>query len=287
MSNIAHFFDLNCLIDMNQQAWIVDKNQPNLPLYKIPVSEFKMIQNGIYFKKGNKIDFNGSTYYLPDELWNRLKVLSSKRNINFSNLVISLQEFLNKDLIDDAKFSLKLEPILDLKNKMDDFYIICSKQSKFNYEKIIKKIEEELEYNGIKVNNFYYLNTNFMNQNSDEVEFKKIRLVLQHAIGFKTDGDKFIDDEITRYDMVNFYDKSTKLLNLSSTVKNLMNFMIANTEKGLSDVIKDDLKESTPVLYFHKIQDNQFNPIKTEKIELTMGYLIKKFESFKSSNFYL
>ena len=126
-----------------------------------------------------------------------------------------------------------------------------------------------------------------MNQNSDEVEFKKIRLVLQHAIGLKSEGDKFIDEEITKYDIINLYDKSTKLLNLTTTVKNLLNFMVSNTEKGLRDVIKDDLKELDTVLYFNKIQDNQFNPMKTQKIELTPSYLIKKFESFKSSNFFL
>ena len=93
MSNVAHFFDLNCLIKINQQAWVVNKDNPNLPLYKIPPSEFRLIKSGIYAKKGNKIDFNGTTYYLPDELWNRLKIISSKNNINFSNFVISLQEF--------------------------------------------------------------------------------------------------------------------------------------------------------------------------------------------------
>ena len=117
MKSSAHFFDLNCLLNIPQQAWIVSKNNPNQPLYKISTSEFKLIKSGIYKKKGNKIEFNGSVYYLPDELWNRLKIISSKNNINFSDFVISLQEFLNKDLISSSKYELNLDPILTLKNK--------------------------------------------------------------------------------------------------------------------------------------------------------------------------
>ncbi len=89
MSNKAHFFDLNCLLDTNQKAWIVNKKNPNQPLYKLSPSEFRLIKNGIYQKQGNKIEFNGTNYYLPDNLWNKLKVLSSKNRINLSDFVIS------------------------------------------------------------------------------------------------------------------------------------------------------------------------------------------------------
>jgi len=287
MSNIAHFFDLNCLIKLNQQAWVVNKDNPNLPLYKIPPSEFRLIKSGIYAKKGNKIDFNGTTYYLPDELWNRLKIISSKNNINFSNFVISLQEFLNKDLINEFDYELNLNSILNLKNKMDDVYIICSKETKKLYEKIILKIDEELKKSGIIIKNFYYLNENFLNQKSDDVQYKKIRLLLQHIVGYKTDGDKFTDDEITKYDVVNFYDRNIQIKDISPTVRYILNVLISKTDKGLGDVIKDDLSETTPLLYVNRIEDNELNPISTTKIDFSLSYLIKKFEAFKNFKFFL
>lgn len=287
MSNIAHFFDLNCLIKLNQQAWVVNKDNPNLPLYKISPSEFRLIKSGIYAKKGNKIDFNGTTYYLPDELWNRLKIISSKNNINFSNFVISLQEFLNKDLINEFDYELNLNSILNLKNKMDDVYIICSKKTRVLYEKIISKIDQELKENGIIIKNFYYLNENFLNQRSDEIQYKKIRLLLQHIVGYKTDGDKFTDDEITKYDVVNFYDRNIQIKDISPTVRYILNVLISKTDKGLGDVIKDDLSETTPLLYVNRIEDNELNPISTTKIDFSLSYLIKKFEAFKNFKFFL
>ena len=287
MSNRAHFFDFNCLIKTNQKAWIVSKDNPNLPLYKLSQSEFKLIKSGIYAKKGNKIEFNGITYFLPEEIWNRLKIISSKNNIDFSNFVISLQEFLKKDLIDDLEYELTLDPILNLQNVMDDIYIICSKQTKNLYDKFLIEIYEKLKSKGIKITNHYYLNENFLNQNSDELYFKKIKLLLQHSVGYKSEYDKFTDNDITKYDIINLYDKSLPLLNLSSSVKHIFDTMLMNTDKGLSDVIKDDFRDTTPIVYINRIEDNQVNPMRVEKIELNTGRLIKRFEAFGNLRFYL
>jgi len=280
MSNIAHFFDLSCLVNIPQNAWVVSKSNPNQPLYKISPSEFLLIKSGIYKNRGNKIDFNGVVYYLPDELWNKLKVISTKNRIDFSSFVISLQEFLNKDLIEALDYEIKLDQIMNLKNKVEDIYVICSKETKGLYEKIINEIVETLRTNGMIVKNFYYLNENFLNQNTDEVNYKKMRLLLQHSIGYRSDMNKFIDDEITKYDQINFYDKSIPFKTVSITVDQIFKSMMKNTAKGLMDVIKDDLKTHTPIIQINKIEDNQFNPIRTTKIELSLKHLITKFESF-------
>jgi hypothetical protein len=286
MSNIAHFFDLNCLIDINQSAWIVDKNKPNIPLLKISSSDFKLIKSGIFKNKGNKIEFSGQTFWLSDEMFNRLKIISLKNKINISDLVVSLQEFLNRDLIQEMKYSLKLEPILNLRNKLDDIYIICSQQTKRIFEKVITKIEEELKSNGLVIKQFYYLNENFLNQNSDEVKFKEMRLLLQHSVGYKTDGDKFVDKEITKYDFINFYDNSITTFKVETGINQLMEIIWNNTDKGLRDVIKEDLQDLRPTIFVHKIEMNEFNPISTKKVKITLPKLIKTFESFKRFNLY-
>jgi hypothetical protein len=286
MSNVAHFFNLNCFLETEQKAWIVDKRNPNMPIMKINTSDFKLIKSGIYRKKGNRIDFNDVTYYLPDDMWNKLKIISSKSGINLSNYVISLQEFLNKDLIDDLNIDINLKSILPLKNKMEDIYVVCSEQTKNNYDKIIKKIEDELSQVGLVIKNFYYLNDSFLDQNNDDNQFKKMRLILQHSLGYKSDGDKFIDEEITKYEKINFYEKSQSLQFLKSQILGQMNYMISNTERGLSDTIKDDLKYEPPIVHFHSILENDNNPLISSEIKLVSKYVVKKFESFTNSKLF-
>jgi hypothetical protein len=284
MSNVAHFFDLNCLLKIEQSAWVVDKNKPNIPLLKISPSDFKIIKSGIYKNKGNKLQFNGQIFWLSDEMYNRIKLISLRNKTNISDLVISLQEFLNKKLIEEMDSDLNLNPILNQKNKMDDIYIICSQQTKRNFEKIISKIEEDLKLQGLVVKQFYFLNENFLNQNSDEVKFKEMRLLLQHAIGYKTDKDKFIDEELTKYDHINFYDSSITTFKVEKDINYLMEIIWNNTDKGLRDVIKEDLQDSQPILYVHKIESNEMNPISTKKVKMTLPRLAKTFESFKRIN---
>ena len=114
----SHFFDIDTLIKLENQAWVVDKNNPNIPILKISKSDFNLIQSVIYRKQGNKIDFNGKTFWLPTELVNKLKIKAKTYKTEFSNLAISLQEFLNKDIIEEMSFELNLSVISELKIKL-------------------------------------------------------------------------------------------------------------------------------------------------------------------------
>lgn len=283
MQKVAHFFDLNCLLNIDRKAWIVDKSNPNKPIYKISQSEFKLIKSGVYSKKGNRMDFNGATYFLSDTLWNRLKVIALKSNLDISNLAISLQEYLNKDVVDELKYEFNLGPMMNLKNEMCDIYILCSKYTKSTYDKVISELQDELLKNGISIKDFYYINENFLNQNSDSIQYKQFRLLLQHSCGYRSDGDKFTDTEISKYTTLNFYDKYIPFTNIQNTLRHLLDIMLSKSDKGLRDVIKEDLSEETPVLIFHQVEDNLYNPTKTQKIDLDLKFLIKKFESFRTS----
>jgi len=277
----SHFFDIDTLIKFENQAWIVDKNNPNIPILKISKSDFNLIQSGIYRKQGNKIEFNGKTFWLPTELVNKLKIKAKTYKTEFSNLAISLQEFLNKDIIDEMNFELNLSVVSELKNKTDDIYIICSKQTKRNYQTLIDNLEEKLKEQGLKIKNFYFISDNFSNIDKDEVNFKKMRLLLQHLIGYKTEGNKFIDEEITRYDQVSFYDNNYDTLKVTDDINGLLEVLLSNTDRGLKDVIKENIIDYKPVLLVNKINDNHYNKTETKKVILSLSTLIKTFESFR------
>jgi hypothetical protein len=277
----SHFFDIDTLIRIDNQAWIVDKNNPNVPIFKLSKSDFNLIQSGIYRKQNNKMEFNGRIFWLPTDLVNKLKIKAKNYKTDFSNLAISLQEFLNKDIIDEMNFDLNIEVIYSLKNKTDDIYIICSKQTKRNYQSLIDRLEEKLKAEGLLIKNFYYISENFYNQNKDEINFKKMRLLLQHLVGYKTDGNKFIDEEITRYDQVYYYDNNYDTLKISDGINGLLDIILSNTDKGVKDVIKEDVIDYRPTLFINKINDNHLNKMETKKVILSLSGLIKTFESFR------
>jgi len=274
------FIDLNVLLEMDNQAWVVDKKNANTPIVKISKSDFNLIKSGIFKNQGNKVDFNGRTYYLPTELMNKIKIKTKSYNIDFSNLAISLQEFMNKSLIEEMKFEINKDVILELKNNIDDIYIICSKQTKRTYETIIEKIKEEFEKNGLKIKTFYPISENFMNQNNDDIKFKKMRLLLQHLVGYKTEGDKFKDEEITRYDQIHFYDNYSETLKITKEMNNLLEFLLSRSDDGLRSVIKENVQDFKPNLWVHKENENKMNKRSSEKVILNISKIVKTFENF-------
>jgi hypothetical protein len=274
------FIDLNVLLEMDNQAWVVDKKNANTPIVKISKSDFNLIKSGIFKNQGNKVDFNGRTYYLPTDLMNKIKIKTKSYNIDFSNLAISLQEFMNKSLIEEMKFEINKDVILELKNNIDDIYIICSKQTKRSYETIIEKIKEEFEKNGLKIKTFYPISENFMNQDDDDIKFKKMRLLLQHLVGYKTEGDKFKDEEITRYDQIHFYDNYSETLKITKEMNNLLEYLLSRSDDGLRSVIKENVQDFRPNLWVHKENENKMNKRSSEKVILNISKIVKTFENF-------
>jgi hypothetical protein len=281
MSNNAHFFDIDCLIRVENKAWVIDKKNPKVPLLKLSKSDLHLIENGIYKNQNNKIEFNGKTFWLPTNLYNKIKVKAKVNKTDLNSLAISLQEFYNAPVIDELEFEFNLDTILTLKNTQPNIYVICSKQTKKNYSTIVEKLKEELIQHGLKIKTFYYISDSFYNIDNDEVKFKKIRLLLQHLIGYKTASNSFSNEGITPYHKIYFYDDQMDTIELSKQINPLLNYLYENTRKGLKDVVKENIQEFEPCLIINRVNDNLYNRLETTKVILELSKFVKTFETFR------
>ena len=280
VSNKAFFFDLNSLITTNSKVWIVDRDKPNKPILRIPKSDFNLIKKGVYKKDDIKFEIQGESYWISKDLFDQIKIKAKNQNLNISKLAFSMQEFMNKDIIENNDFTIHLENIRHLKNTSGDIYIICSKNTKNNYELIISKLEDKLKEIGLVVKNYYYISETFYNRDEDDINNKKVRLLLQHIIGMKTEGDKFSHTEITKYDVISFYDDELRVIELAKNANNVLQFLIENSEDLVKDRVKEILKESQCELVINQVTFNKVNLFVTTKVELQYQNVIKKFESF-------
>ena len=277
----AHFFDLDTILTTDNKVWIVDKTIPNIPIMKISQSDFNLIKKGIYKSQGNSIDFSGHTYWLPTDLFEKIKIKAKNHRADISNLAFSLQEFMNKELIENLDYDINLESILHLKNTDDDIYVICSKNTKRNYELMISKIEDKLKENGLVIKKFYFISETFYNRVSDDISHKKVRLLLQHILGLKTEGDKFTDEKLEQYDELFFYDDEENAIKLAKESNRLLTVLLSNTETKLKEIIKEDLKSKKHTLYVNLITGNKVNRFVTTEVDIQFSNLITVFESFK------
>lgn len=280
ISNKAFFFDINTLVTTNSKVWIIDRDKPNKPIIRIPKSDFNLIKKGVYKKDNIKFDMQDESYWISKELFDQIKVKSKKQNLNVSRLAFSMQEFMNKDIIENNDFTIHLENIRHLKNTSGDIYIICSKNTKNNYELVISKLEDKLKEIGLVVKNYYYISETFYNRDEDDINNKKVRLLLQHLIGMKTEVNKFSHTEITKYDVISFYDDEARVIELAKNANNVLQFLIENSEDLVKDRVKEVLKENVCELVINHVTFNKVNLFVTNKVELQYQNVIKKFESF-------
>lgn len=275
----AHFFDIETILVMDNKVWIVDKLNPKVPIIKISKSEFNLIKSGIYRSQNNSIYFGGHTYWVSEKLMNTVKIKCKNLKTDITNLIFSMQEYMNPEVIESLDYDINIENLQHLKNTTDDIYFICSKNTKVNYEKIIKKIEEKLENIGLIVKKYYFISDTFNNRDLDEVAHKKVRLLLQHLIGIKTEGDKFIDEELQKYDDVEFYDDDDNTISLAINCNNLLQLIIDNSSSDIKSKIKDILKSETN-LCVNFVSTNKVKRFTTTKVKIEYSNVIKTFERF-------
>jgi hypothetical protein len=191
-----------------------------------------------------------------------------------------MQEFMNKDIIEIGDFTIHLENIRHLKNSQDDIYVICSKNSKRNYEKLIEKLEEKLFDFGLKIKNFYFVSETFYNRDRDDIVHKKVRLVIQHIIGLKTADTKFTEEEITKYDKVSLYDDDINTIKLAKGINDVLQFLVKNSDDEVKEKVKEIIKQDECELIINHVTFNKVNPFIVTKVELNLNKIVRTFENF-------
>jgi len=280
----AHFFDIDSVLSSDARVWIVDRKSPKFPVMKISESDFNLIKKGIYRSHGNRIVFAGKEYWVSEEMMGDLKIRCKRLKSDVSNLAFSMREYMDPDIIESLNFGIASDVFANLKNSQDDIYFICSKNTKQNYEKILSKIESMLEDIGVFVKKYYFISETFYERDDDAISHKKIRLVLQHLVGKKTDGDLFSEKELARYSEVFYYDDDSRSISMASGINGFLKVFLGNTQDSIKSEIKSIIRENRPVLNSVFVTSNMANRLVLKKIPIQAVSQIMTFEAFSWKN---
>jgi len=277
----AHFIDLNILLQTEAKAWVVDKNSPNIPIIKIDLADFNLFKSGILKSQNNKIQFNGKTFWISNDFMNKIKIKSKKSGVDISNLGISMQEFLNPEIIENINFELDITIFNNIINTNDDIYIICSKNTKSRYQKQIDKLESQLEKIGLVIKNYYYISNNFSNQNADQKAHTKSKIILQHLLGLKIDSDKFTDEIITDYSQITFYDDDLTTIQTLRNLNSVLEKFLLLTDNTIKLSVKEKIKKDDNFLIIKEYTHNKSKKFNEYNVQLELNNVIKSFENWK------
>jgi len=278
----AHFIDIDIVLNTDSKPWIIDKSNPNIPIMKMETSDFDLFKSGILRSQNNKISFNGKDFWLSNDFMNKLKIKSKRNKFDISNLGISMQEFLNPDVTENIKFDVDISLFRPIINTNDDIYIICSKNKKSNFEKQISKLEEKLEEIGLKVKKYYYISETFYNKDEDRIAYLKSKLLIQHLLGLKTDGDIFTNEEIDNYNQITFYDDDLKSIQMCRYINSVLEKLLLKTDNNIKIIVKDKIKNDDNFLLIKEYTHNKSFKFKEYNAQLEYSNIIKSFEGFKN-----
>ena len=277
----AHFIDINIILKIEAKAWIVSKDNPNTPIMKLDLTDFNLFKSGIFKSQNNKIQFNGKTFWLSNDFMNKIKIKSKKSGVDISKLGISLQEFMNSEIIENIEYDIDLSIFNNIINTNDDIYIICSKNTKSRYQKQIEKIEEKLEGIGLKVNNYYQISTSFSNSNDDHKALMKSKIILQHLIGQKIESDRFTNDNIKDYNQITYYDDDKMSIQTLININSVLEKYLLLTDDDIKITIKDKIKRDDNFIIIKEYTHNKSKKFNEYNIQLELNNVIKSFENWK------
>ena len=95
----------------------------------------------------------------------------------------------------------------------------------------------------------------------------------------KTEGDKFIEEELQKYDEVEFYEEDENSISLAIDCNKLLQLIINNSESEIKSKIKNLLKSET-MLYVNQVSPNKVKRFSKTKVLLEYHNLIRTFERF-------
>jgi hypothetical protein len=277
----AHFFDLNTLITINSKVWIVENTNPNTPLLRISKHEFNLIKKGVYKNFNIKVKLSGNDYWISEEIYNNLKVSCKNKKANIADLAFSMQEFMNPEIIEKGDYQIHIENIRHLKNTQDDIFIICSKNSKKAYEPIIEKLEDKIKEFGLTIKKYFFISETFYNKDKAEIVNAKTKLLLQFLIGLKIEDNKFINEEVERYDGVTLYEDDANTVKMLMNANDTLHFLVNNTEEALKEQIRTTIKDKECEIIIKQVTFNKANIFIDSKVELQWRNIVRKFESFQ------
>ena len=265
MNKTIHFFDLDrtlWLIDV--KPWIIDKNDPSKPIIRLSKDESIYILSGIYKNDENMIEYNGKVFWISDDM---LEKIQKKRKLELEDLGVSFIESTNPDFYDKVKFFIEnIRHVAQEENV--DIGILSARYSVDNDNELLKVLVDKLAELGLEINKFYYTSDSFSHANTNKMNIDKMKILLEHMVGFHIEGNHFVPIKQNFYETIHFYDDEAQNINVANDIQTFLEEYLKNTEDEVFERISKRIGEDDPTLYTHLITNNQLNRFKTTEVKL-------------------
>lgn len=257
--NDYHIFNIeNILVNFERKVWVIDKNNPTVPLMKIKESDYNLILSNIFQKQNYKISYNGKKLYLP-------KKIAEKIDIPLEDVGLSLREFIDKEYIDYSDVKINFNIFNHLRNKKVKIILLSNKLLENSMDELKENINEQLNTIGLEIEKIYYINKNIHVEDKNLMYVLNILLKYTLGIDIDIDENKFILDSEQAMGRCFYYDEDMNIINSLKYINEHFNTYYMNSSEDVQKTIEDGKH-----VYLSLITPNILNLFKTYKYTLTI-----------------
>lgn len=291
MNKEIAFFDLdNTLWYIKSDVWVIDKNNPSVPILKISPIEFALIKSGIYVKDDILVEYSGDSYFISKDMMERIERKS--KNIKLNNIGISYSEFFDDNILNKKEVQVLLDNIKHLIGKDIEIGVLTARSDRKKHANLLNKLRMTLKEYGLEIDKIYFVSESIRSIGyQDKVVYDKNKVLLSHLIGLNIEDNHFVPIKKDSYNKVYFYDDvKSNFMNVNN-LQDYFDFLVRNSDDECVEYINNRLENNNLILINNLISNNEINPFETTSIKLNspIKYPLKvsdnkltvKFENFK------
>jgi hypothetical protein len=266
MNKEIAFFDLDGTLwnIKNDDIWIIDKEKPYKPVVIIDQMEFSLIKSGKFRSDELPLNYNGQTYYINKELFERIKKKSHSENIE--RFGISFIPQVRKEILDKREIDILTHNIEHLRyNKFVDIGLLTARSNQANHSDLVNKLRLELKKIGIEIAKIFFVGGGV---HSDIDPRKKVLVLLEHLVGLKIKEGHFISIKQDWYKKVSFYDDDMKNIDYANDIQDAFEEILRKTDTEIFKIVLDRVTTHELKLETNLVVDNELNRFKKNTIIL-------------------
>lgn len=282
------FFDIDyTLIRPESKLAIIDKENPGEIVSRINNTDEPLLDS-IWKKYKLNVEYNGKTFWISPEIFKSIKRKVS--DITLDRIGISYREWTDKEILEQQANGLEflLHNLKDLKDCNIPVALLTARTRKENHGEFLKKMKDEISTKlRLPVIKEFFINDIDSQYSTDLTASRKAKIIIEHLIGYKIKGNRFVDLKQSEYSTIRFFDDDDKNIEAVNNLQKLFETCLNNTDKELKSKIMIRFKNTNLKYNTYLVTNNELNPFIIKENSLISPYNtnVELFETFRFRNF--
>lgn len=256
-----HLIDADVVIYTEPNIWIVNLNDVNTPIIKIPIYEYYLIKNEYYKHHNCVINVSDNPIYLSNDLYKLLKIKSKYLNIDISNIAFSYKELIDDEYLKNMNYIYNdnLTNLLNV-DKGDKYYILCKYNKKY-YKILFNRVKKDKKNSFLNnIDKIIFLSKKHYNYDISDVINKKMYILFQYMFGFKIKDGVFTNNEINDFDEIVLYESDKHVYDyILNNIYNIFKTFYNNSDEDVKRNIQTQMSSKNRCLTIVNVNGNRLN----------------------------